>query len=653
MSDSLLEAILRGAGQGATANWGDEGSATILAALPGPKDPEGYSRTYAAGTPRQDYENSIRAANQAASDAHPLAYGAGQLAGAVPSALAVPGGMGATGAARIASAGAAGAGLGALTGAGAGDNGNRLKAAGQGALLGGAAGGLGGALAEDVALAGRFLSPGARQAVPTNVAAEAAGSFGQKGPLVDAINSRPAQRPNVPPSDSILPPIPKPGRTLSEAHIGPMEDLADASHVAQGAKNLGKSVPPEARALGQDANRRLMALDEPATGTVQKLPPAELGEFKPANDMPATVRPPRKKAAGPSKAAQQELPGIPEPEYHYHATPPENAASIAEVGLRPEQGGKNFAFKKNQGRVYMSGADEAPMWAEKLKDFSGKEPIQLRTPLKAEPVPGADKAVKVRTEPVPPERLQYKTPEGEWRPAKELKPAEPAPKPPNDYVQPNLFREHALKNPEEVQLQLPHTEDRLSDAVREKYFKQIDDVYGKARDALPQELADARFDWMGNGYEDIRAGQRAEPFNKLLEQTKTEAPGPIYRGLRLKPEDAARFRQTGVFPADTRPSSWALDPSDARRFSLGGYEETPVVLRMRGGTGSPMSASESEFVTQGHPRLRATRWTKEGPAPDEPYIVDVEPHEPVAQPVQQADSRQMTLEDMLKALRGR
>lgn len=122
---------------------------------------------------------------------------------------------------------------------------------------------------------------------------------------------------------------------------------------------------------------------------------------------------------------QAELPGVPEPEYNYHATPQSNATSIAELGLRPEQGGKNFAFKKNQGQVYMSGPDDAPMWADKLKDFSGEDPLELRTTAPASTPEGANRAVKTRTEPVAPERIQYKSPEG-WRPVKELRPAAPA-----------------------------------------------------------------------------------------------------------------------------------------------------------------------------------------------------------------------------------
>lgn len=118
-------------------------------------------------------------------------------------------------------------------------------------------------------------------------------------------------------------------------------------------------------------------------------------------------------------AGQLELPAVPPPEYNYHATPQSNAQKIAELGLRPEEGGKNFAFKKNQGRVYMSPEKDAEMWASKLKDLSGEEPLQIRTTAPAQTVPGANDAVRIRTDAVQPERLQYKTAAG-WEPLKRL-----------------------------------------------------------------------------------------------------------------------------------------------------------------------------------------------------------------------------------------
>lgn len=118
-------------------------------------------------------------------------------------------------------------------------------------------------------------------------------------------------------------------------------------------------------------------------------------------------------------AQQTELP-LPEPRYNYHATPNENLRKISELGLRPEEGGKNFAFAKNRGRVYMSPAGEADMWRQKVTDATGLPATTLRTTAPVDMVPGANQAVQMRTSPVAPDRIQYQTPSGEWRSVKEL-----------------------------------------------------------------------------------------------------------------------------------------------------------------------------------------------------------------------------------------
>lgn len=118
-------------------------------------------------------------------------------------------------------------------------------------------------------------------------------------------------------------------------------------------------------------------------------------------------------------ATQSEL-DLPAPKYNYHATPNENLRKISELGLRPEEGGKNFAFAKNRGRVYMSPAGEADMWKQKVTDATGMPATTLRTTAPVEMVPGANQAVQMRTSPVAPERLQYKTSNGDWRSVTEL-----------------------------------------------------------------------------------------------------------------------------------------------------------------------------------------------------------------------------------------
>lgn len=95
-----------------------------------------------------------------------------------------------------------------------------------------------------------------------------------------------------------------------------------------------------------------------------------------------------------------------EPNYAYHATPESNLSRIKAEGLSPREGGKNFAFKKNQNVLYFSGPEEAPMWAQKLRDVAGEDVARLRTALPTKAVPGANAAVRVRTDPVAPNKLQ-------------------------------------------------------------------------------------------------------------------------------------------------------------------------------------------------------------------------------------------------------
>lgn len=124
--------------------------------------------------------------------------------------------------------------------------------------------------------------------------------------------------------------------------------------------------------------------------------------------------------AAPRPIPQQTELNLPAPKYNYHATPNENLRKISELGLRPEEGGKNFAFAKNRGRVYMSPAGEADMWRQKVTDATGLPATTLRTTAPVDMVPGANQAVQMRTTPVAPERIQYQTPSGEWRNVTEL-----------------------------------------------------------------------------------------------------------------------------------------------------------------------------------------------------------------------------------------
>lgn len=130
-----LGAFARGAGQGASLGWNDEIAAKLLAAMPGPKDPEGTSRDYAAGSPEADYRGTFRAENADAAEKYPLNYGVGAAVGGAPLAAAIPAAGG------IAGAGLVGGALGGVGGAGLAQEGGRVQGAARGAGVG-ALGGL-------------------------------------------------------------------------------------------------------------------------------------------------------------------------------------------------------------------------------------------------------------------------------------------------------------------------------------------------------------------------------------------------------------------------------------------------------------------------------------------------------------------------------
>lgn len=118
-----FEALLRGGADSATGGWNDEGVAALLGALPGPTDPEGISREYAAGSPEQDYRNTERADAAESQRKYPGTFGAGQLLGAAP-AMALGAGAG-----GVAGAGLMGGLRGAASGAGHAEESDRLQGA--------------------------------------------------------------------------------------------------------------------------------------------------------------------------------------------------------------------------------------------------------------------------------------------------------------------------------------------------------------------------------------------------------------------------------------------------------------------------------------------------------------------------------------------
>lgn len=416
---SWLESFLRGAGQGATLGWGDE---LVAKLTPEVDDGTNIPREYAAGSAEQDLLQKLRLDNATAAKEHPALYAGGAVAGALPSALAIPGGASLFAAGRAAATGLTGGLLGGLGGAGMAQDGEKWRGAGEGALAGAVTGLAGAAAAESLPVI-QQAAQGFRAAAPAFAGAGA--------PQINRAQAIPPPRRTS--GTWEMPAIPKAGKKpISESMIPEMEKLAQAGDDFTSAGNrklIDRSLAQE-KARTEPINRDVEYIknfaDQKEAGVAARAAQDKLAakEFAPEVEsavMPKTVRPPRKKARGPEKgpAVQQEL-DLPSPEYSYHATPQENAVGVAELGLRPEQGGKNFAFAKNKDKLYMSPEEHAAMWAQKLEDTTGSPALQLRTPLKSEQVPGANAAVRTRTEAVPPERLQYKSPSGQWRAVNKL-----------------------------------------------------------------------------------------------------------------------------------------------------------------------------------------------------------------------------------------
>lgn len=139
---------MRGLGQGGSLGLNDELSPGIAGLADkatqwlGFGDQTGIPREYAAGSAYNDMRNTERRENQESADKFPGTYRAGQIAGGVPSSIAMSGlGAGAPNlAARIASGGLAAGARGGIEGAGLAEDGNKLegaaRAAGPSAALG-------------------------------------------------------------------------------------------------------------------------------------------------------------------------------------------------------------------------------------------------------------------------------------------------------------------------------------------------------------------------------------------------------------------------------------------------------------------------------------------------------------------------------------
>lgn len=218
--EDKAEALARGITDTGLAGWGDELAARLLGKLPQPKDPEGYTRNYGAGSMEKDYENVDRGNNADLAAKYPETFHSGQNLGMVPGLIALL----AQPELSVAGAGLAGGARGAVSGAGHADNGNRLEGAARQAGPAAAAAMLGSMVPEAVEGAkGMFGGGGGGPMAPALAGAQSAEvNMVKKG-------SEPAQvqanfsvmRP--PAGEDPIPAFPKPGKTISESDL-PMYD---------------------------------------------------------------------------------------------------------------------------------------------------------------------------------------------------------------------------------------------------------------------------------------------------------------------------------------------------------------------------------------------------------------------------------------------
>jgi len=284
---SRIEALMRGLGQGASLGLGDEIAPWLT---PTVDDGTGIPREYAAGSADADMRANERRENADAEAKYPTTYRSGQIAGGIPSSIAMSGmGAGAPNlAARIAAGGLAAGTRGGIEGAGLAADGNRLnaaaRAAGPSAALGmaGAAaptavkavkdlfkGGPPGPLAPAMATVGSGAQPSAREIARGAQAARTAGTTA--GPVINRAlgGSGPAPGKTVPP--------PRRGATRmvdKEAaggrELGPEENVTHAKAIPPPRGDSGPINVPKSQALPKIEH---LDFDKTATPLIDEVRP--------------------------------------------------------------------------------------------------------------------------------------------------------------------------------------------------------------------------------------------------------------------------------------------------------------------------------------------------------------------------------------------
>jgi len=209
--EDKLNAIITGLQQAASGGWSDELSPEISTKLPAPKDPEGYSRQYAAGSAENDMRENMRSEAADLERRFPKSYGSGKALGAAPGSLALP-------ALSVPAMGLLGGLIGGVQGAGEANGEDVAKHAAQNAGIHGLLGTLGAAAPEALAGAKGLIQdakPLAPELAPAGVQVNQsrAAILPPRGNTLDL---------------GELPVIPKAGKTIAENDVAALEDLADA-----------------------------------------------------------------------------------------------------------------------------------------------------------------------------------------------------------------------------------------------------------------------------------------------------------------------------------------------------------------------------------------------------------------------------------------
>lgn len=304
-----LSALGRGAAQTASGGWVDELYPKILDSLPGKDDGTGIPREYASGSAENDYKNEYRADDQSAAAKYPTNYAVGQLAGSAPAMIAsAPLGVGGA------------VGMGALQSAGSSTNTGAALA--KDTVRGGA---LGGALSSAGNLA-RTAAPAVTQAWsklmqgPPGGPTPAPALAGAAAPA--PLRSVPQAKPQVnmaegggglPARTRALPP-PRPNTADLHEVMPSTGGLAEEESRAMKALEGRDSIPPVDASKPLPKNPAWKHFngvpDEEVDALEQRLRQTEASgqkrleaKFQNAQNPPgATVRPPRRAAAGKAQA---------------------------------------------------------------------------------------------------------------------------------------------------------------------------------------------------------------------------------------------------------------------------------------------------------------------------------------------------------------